>query len=102
MSKQKLELRELIEKLAARLAVLRRYSFVIFVVFVAALYGFLLLRVSSLGSAQPSQTAIDSQVQAAAIPHIDQKVVQQLQSLQDNSVTVKALFNQARSNPFQE
>ncbi len=102
MNKQKLNPRLLIDKLAARLAVLRRYSLVIFILFVAVLYGFLLLRVNSLGNAQPSQTSIDSQVQAAAIPHIDQKVVQQLQSLQDNSVTVKALFNQARNNPFQE
>ena len=102
MTKKKFDPRELFEKLTALLSMLRHYSFVIFVVFVAALYGFLLLRVSSLGNAQPSQTSIDSQVQAAAIPHIDQKVVQQLKSLQDNSVTVKALFNQARSNPFQE
>ena len=102
MSKEKRNLKELLEKLTARLSGLRRYSFIIFVAFVALLYGFLLFRVNSLSSEQPSQIAVDSQVKAAAIPHIDQKVVQQLQSLQDNSVNVKTLFNQARNNPFQE
>jgi hypothetical protein len=61
-----------------------------------------LLRINTLGSTQPSSDAVTSQVQAARIPHIDQSVVRQLQSLQDNSVSVKSLFNQARANPFQE
>jgi hypothetical protein len=83
------------------LAIVTRYKLVVFLVFVAILYGFLWLRISSFSSAQPSTTEVSSQVQAAQIPHIDKTVVQQLQGLQDNSVSVKSLFDQARSNPFQ-
>ncbi len=81
---------------------LEPYRFFIFLIFVALLYGFVLLQINNLSGAEPSSEAVSSQVQAAQIPHIDQSVIQQLQSLQNNSVSVQALFNQARSNPFQQ
>lgn len=101
MKKPTFNRQELIDKLVRRLSFVRQYSFVIFIVFVICLYGFLILKVNSLSSAQPRAEDVASQVNAAAIPHIDQSVVKQLQSLQDNSVNVQSLFDQARSNPFQ-
>lgn len=101
MNKQKAQLQELITRLTGNAQDLMRYSLVAFLVFVGLLYGFLLLRITALNGQQPTQAQISSHVQAAQIPHIDQAVVKQLQSLQDNSVSVQALFNQARSNPFQ-
>src|SRR5581483_7118793 len=53
--------------------------------------------INSLNNVQPSQSAVQSQFQAAPIPHVSPSLVQQLKSLQDNSVNVKALFNQSRS-----
>ncbi|HVI60700.1 MAG TPA: hypothetical protein VM535_00940 [Candidatus Saccharimonadales bacterium] len=79
----------------------RRYTLPIFLAFVGLIYIFVLFRIHSLTTAQPSESAVNSQVKAAQIPHIEKSVLQQLQSLQDNSVNVQALFNQARSNPFQ-
>lgn len=101
MNKAKLSVQASVNKLRVLANVFRRYAFIIFVVFVAFLYGFLAYRINSLGNVQPSSNAVNSQVNAAQIPHIDQSVVKQLQSLQDNSVNVQTLFNQARSNPFQ-
>ena len=101
MTIPKFDRQALLDTITARLSSLRRYIFVIFVLFVAGLYSFVLFRVNSLSHAQPVASDVTSQVKAAAIPHIDQAVVKQLQSLQDNSVSVQALFNQARSNPFQ-
>jgi hypothetical protein len=101
MKKEKKNLRVLAGKLFAKLDFVKRYSVVIFVVFVAALYGFVMFQIASLNSQQPSQDAITAQVNAAQVPRIDQKLVDQLQSLQDNSVSVQTLFNEARSNPFQ-
>jgi hypothetical protein len=92
---------DLLEKLSIILKKSRRYSLLIFLVFVGLIYGFVLFRIHSLSTAQPSETAVSSQVKAARIPRIDQSVVRQLQTLQDNSVSVQALVNQARSNPFQ-
>lgn len=89
------------EKLIALLQRARRYSFIIFLVFVACTYGFMILRINTLNNEQPSPQTVNSLVKSDRIPRIDPAVVQQLQSLQDNSVNVQALFNQARNNPFQ-
>ena len=78
-----------------------RYALILFLLLLVAVYGFVLLQIGSLSNAQPSSTAVSSQAQTVAIPHIDPTVVQQIQNLQDNSVSVQALFNQARTNPFQ-
>jgi len=99
--KPKLDLRSLVDNLLVRLQAAKRYSFVIFIVVVGLLYGFLLLRISTLSSAQPTQDAIDKQVKSSQLPHIDQSVVDQLESLQNNNAGVKTIFNDARSNPFQ-
>lgn len=92
---------ELIAKLADNTQKLRRYGMVTFIVLVALMYGFLALRINSLSNQQPTETEITSQINASQVPHIDKEVVRQLQSLEDNSVSVQALFNKARSNPFQ-
>ena len=78
-----------------------RYAIILFFLLVVAVYGFVLLQINSLSNAQPSSSAVSSQAQAVAIPHIDPTVVKQIQNLQDNSVSVQTLFNQARTNPFQ-
>jgi hypothetical protein len=102
MSKPKPNVRELVNKLLVNVQKLRRYSIVAFLVLLAALYGSILFRINNLSNAQPSSDAVSSQVQASRVLRIDQSVVKQLQSLQDNSVSVKTLFDQARANPFQE
>jgi hypothetical protein len=99
-TKTKVDPKEAVYKLYQQLKALQRYTLVGFIVFVAAIYGYVLFRVNVLANQAPSQDAVSSQVQAAQIPHIDQAVVNQLKSLQDNSVNVQALFDQARNNPF--
>lgn len=101
MSKKKLSISDLKDKLGDLIAIVRPYVFVAFLVLVAGLYGFLFFRISSLSSSQPSQNAVSAEVSSSQMPHIDKTVVQQLNSLQDNSVSVQTLFSQSRSNPFQ-
>ncbi|HVV66911.1 MAG TPA: hypothetical protein VHB72_02465 [Candidatus Saccharimonadales bacterium] len=101
MKKLNLANNPVFEKVLVVLGWARRYSFIIFLIFIACVYGFIIMRINDLNNAQPSPDAVSSQVKADRIPRIDQNVVQQLQSLQDNSVNVQALFNQARNNPFQ-
>lgn len=101
MNEQKIRIQQYIIKLTSDTKKLRQYCMAAFMILVIASYGFLLLRITSLSDQQPTETQISSQVKAFQIPHIDRSVVKQLQSLEDNSVSVQALFNQARSNPFQ-
>ena len=101
MKSQSLDLKTLKQQLLNTGSRLNHYSVIGFVVLVAVLYGFVMFRITTLSTAEPSQEVVSGQVKAARIPHIDQEVVKQLQSLQDNSVSVQSLFDQARSNPFQ-
>lgn len=78
-----------------------RYAAIMFFVLVAAVYGFVVLRINLLSNIQPSQAQIDEQVSATPVPRIDPKVAEQLEQLQDNSVNVQTLFQEARDNPFQ-
>ena len=75
-----------------------RYAIILFVLFLALVYGFLLYRINVVSSAEPSDAAITQ----ANTPRVDKTVVKQLLDLKDNSVTVQTLFDEARSNPFQE
>jgi hypothetical protein len=102
MTKPKISAIVKLDEIVSRLQQARKYSFIIFIVFVVGIYGFVLYRINSLSSVQPSDDAINSQVQAAQVPKIDQNVVSQLKSLQDNSVNVQSLFDKARTSPFQE
>lgn len=79
----------------------RPYSFIIFLVFAAVLYGMVILKINELSDVQPSEEAIAKQVKSTKLPQIDEKVVAQLKALQDNSVSVQTLFTQARDNPFE-
>ncbi len=77
---------------------LGRYAVITFIVFLAIIYSFLLFRINTLTAAEPTDEAIAQ----AQTPRIDQKIVDQLLDLKDNSVSVNTLFEDARSNPFQE
>jgi hypothetical protein len=101
MNTKKPDLKFLTAKARLGLEKVRRFSFVLFLGFVAILYGFVLLRVNSLSNIQPSNDSVTSQIKAAGVPHIDEKTVKQLESLQNNSVNVQALFNESRNNPFE-
>ncbi|MBC7707888.1 hypothetical protein H7Y63_01560 [Polaromonas sp.] len=82
--------------------VLVRYKLVIFVLLIACVYGYIILTISSLSSSQPTPDQISAESRPIKSTKIDKKVIQQLQQLQDNSVSVKTLFDEARNNPFQE
>lgn len=78
-----------------------RYKAIAFFVVIAALYGFIIWRINALSNVQPSQQQVSELENAATQPKIPQTTVDKIRSLQDNSVRVQTLFNDARNNPFQ-
>ena len=80
---------------------LSRYAPIMFFVLIAVVYGFVLLRITMLANLQPTNSDVSGEI-AQLTPHIDKNAVQQLQGLEDNSVNVKSLFEDARNNPFGE
>lgn len=74
---------------------------ILFLVF-ATLYGFISWRINTLSTAQPNQSDIKSAQQVSKNTKIPQEAVNRMQRMEAGSTRVKALFNEARSNPFQE
>jgi len=96
-----LDIKALPEQLAQLGHKLNRYRVILFAVFVAGVYGFISYKIFVLSNPSTDTNNVSTQV-TSLTPHIDVRVVDQLESLQDNSVNVKALFKNARQNPFAE
>lgn len=80
----------------------KRYYVILAVVAVAAIYGWLILQINLLNRREPTEADVTAKLQSIKQPRIDQKTVDKIQQLQDNSVDVQAIFKSARDNPFQE
>lgn len=79
-----------------------RYRALLFFLFIAAVYGFIVYRINTLSNLEPDEAAVAQASQGPRQPRIDPATVEKLQDLQDNSQNVQSLFNEARQNPFQE
>lgn len=69
---------------------------------VLLIYLMVVWHISSLATAEPSDDALLTAETSSSVPKIDSKAINQIQSLEQNSAQVQALFNQARNNPFHE
>jgi hypothetical protein len=96
------DLKTLSTKLAPFIQKARRYRVIIFIVVIVMVYSFLVFRINTLANGEPSDSDVDAKLQTAKQLKVDSATIQKIQQLQDNSSEVKALFNQARNNPFQE
>ncbi len=76
----------------------------VFIVIIGVLlvYLFVVWRINTLASIEPSDDAEQAALSSAKIHKIDQKAIDQIQSLENNSPAVHTLFDKARNNPFKE
>ncbi len=79
-----------------------RYSTLIFIVLLLGMYSFLMFRINALNGSEPTDEAVAERLQSTKRPKIDQSAVDKIEQLQDNSVEVQTLFDEARENPFHE
>jgi hypothetical protein len=100
--KTSLSLSSVKKSLAGVLTRLGTYKGFLFFLVLTGLYAFIIVRINMLSSAAPSQADITAAQQSITHPKISDATVRKLQSLEDNSVRVQALFNEARQSPFQE
>ncbi|MDB5175593.1 MAG: hypothetical protein JWM81_451 [Candidatus Saccharibacteria bacterium] len=102
MKKPSTDKPDLTKILGEVLAKVSRFRLLIFIALVCIVYGYILFTITSLSNAQPTDTMVSAQKSPITSARVDKKVISQLRQLQDNSVSVQELFNQARDNPFQE
>ncbi len=98
----KQNLSKILEKIQPALAVLKKYKSFIFFLILAIVCGFLVFKINTLNSKEPEDSAVADKLTKVTRPKINQEDIDKIQQLKDNSEQVKALFNKARSNPFQE
>ncbi|HLB66362.1 MAG TPA: hypothetical protein VJJ78_02085 [Candidatus Saccharimonadales bacterium] len=98
----KIELKELPAKLLPILQKIRRYGVVIFIVVVFILYSYLVLKVNTLAKKEPSEDVVTERLLTIKQLRVNQADIDKMLGLEDNSSEVKALFKQARENPFHE
>ena len=97
-----LELKDIPTKLAPVGLFLRRYVVLIFILAFLAIYGFLVIRINMLSSAEPDDDAITEKLTSVQQTKIDQTSIDKITQLQEQNVEVQTLFQQARDNPFVE
>lgn len=74
-------------------------SFLILIVILLT-YVFVVMRISSLSKAEPDASRPPDA--STLIPRVNQKAVEQIQSLESSNTDIHSLFEQARNNPFSE
>ncbi|MCA9326894.1 hypothetical protein KDA14_00010 [Candidatus Saccharibacteria bacterium] len=97
-----IDIKSLVTSFQRLLRGINKYKGFIFFILLTSLYGFIVWRINVLSSAPPSEADLAKAQQNVSSPKIPAATVEKLQGLQDNSVRVQALFNEARQNPFQE
>lgn len=90
------------DQLVHYLHTLHRYAPLMLIIFLVGIYGFLSWRIITLTQARPSASAVSAELKTVGVPKVDEEVVRKMEQLEDNSVSVQTLFDDARSNPFQE
>lgn len=97
-----LEVKSPLPALMQSLRKIRPYAGVALFLLLAAVYGFILLRINSLSNPTISDATVQEQAKAKPVQRIDANAAKQLEALKDNSVNVQTLFEQGRTNPFDE
>ena len=97
-----IDLKAITASLKRSLNRVRRYNVFLFIMGFLFIYGFLVLRINILMNSEPSDTAINANLQNVQRPKIDKTALDKIQNLQDQNVSVQSLFQQARDNPFSE
>lgn len=80
----------------------KRYHVSLFIVTFLGVYGFLVMRVSSLTQSEPTTAELSESLGSVKRLQLDQDSIDKLEELEEQSIEVQALFQKARDNPFTE
>jgi len=80
----------------------KRYAVIIFVVVFSVLSGFLVMRIGELSRAEPEQAQIDLRLEEVKRTKLDEDTISKLRVLQDKNISIESLFDNGRTNPFED
>ncbi len=97
-----IDIKQITTKLQMLLQKARKYIVLIFIVGLALMFGFLIIKIKGYADLEPTEEAVTEKLTAVQRPKIDQKAILKIEQLEDQNVEVQSLFKQARDNPFSE
>lgn len=80
---------------------LKNNAVFIFIILGLGIFGFLVFQIRTLSSQEPDDDLLLEKMGVNKPVRIDEDSVEIIKELQDANVEVKALFEQGRTNPFQ-
>lgn len=95
-----IDLKTIPAKLSPLINSIKEYSGFIIVLIVLLSYGFIIWQIRSYVVQSPSETKVSEEVLKLNLPKVDEQAIQAIEQLEDNNIQVKALFENARQNPF--
>lgn len=98
----KLDLKKISDSFAPVIAQVKQYSGFVVLLLVLGVFAFIIVRINFYASREPSQAAIDEKLLHLQRTKIDQAAIDKIEKLNSTNVDVKALFDEARDNPFHE
>lgn len=78
-----------------------KHVVVISIVVTVALFGFMVIRIYLLSTAEPTQSQVDEKLNSYRVVRLDPQIVTLFRSLEDQNISIESLFDNGRTNPFQ-
>ena len=98
----KQDLSKLLDKINFILVFVKRHNVTLFIVFFLGIYSLLIYQINIYINSEPSAQQLDEQISKSGKISIDQESIDRLLELEEQNIEIKALFEQARDNPFNE
>jgi hypothetical protein len=78
-----------------------KHILVISITATVVLFGFMVVRIYTLSTAEPTQAQVDDTLNSFKVVRLDPQIVDLFRSLQDQNISIESLFDNGRTNPFQ-
>lgn len=98
----KLETSSLSAKLAPLVEAARRYRVILFALFFLGLYGFLVMRITTLIESEPPDHVVSEKSKSIKRITVDKTSIDRLLKFESQNIEVQSLFDEARKSPFTE
>jgi hypothetical protein len=92
---------KLTDKLESIKNAIVKHAVVLGIIVVVGLFGFMVVRIYLLSTAEPTQAQIDDKLNSYKVVRLDPQIVALFRSLEDQNISIESLFDNGRTNPFQ-
>lgn len=96
-----MNLESLTPKLISVKDYISKHAVILFILLVVGVFGFMVVRIYLLSSAEPTSSQVDEKMSTYRIVKLDTKIVELFRSLEDRNISVESLFDNGRTNPFE-